>query len=310
MFPKAQRVYNTSHLHPDVCDQAHFMIRLVQADHVTEDIVWGAVVGLGESFTLVELLSFPVYVLANHGDTWNGDGWTWWVTLFVFAPLLILCVRLTLKALKVRVLELVFVEDTKIVWFFDDYREILYELGILGFTASGFEMIIHLFIAAQGISDTRGFFVGLGVATVPNGLGIALCLFNWSQLRYRIKLEQDADNWSRSRRWSKRCSYSCYKCSGSAWWSFVEIFTGLTFFLLFGAGFYIGPSCVTLAGILRLRDLRYTGRFARQVTGFKRPDLPPPLVARASKPEVPPADSTGVHAESQSLVPGLYLRPV
>ena len=73
VFPKADRKYNSSGLAYDVCDQGHFTIRLVDYMNRTGahegPIVWGAVIGLGETFTVEELISFPLYVLRNHGST-------------------------------------------------------------------------------------------------------------------------------------------------------------------------------------------------------------------------------------------------
>ena len=74
VFPKEQRKYNSSGLRYDVCDQGHFTIRLVDYMNRTdaEPIVWGAVIGLSERFTFEELFLFPLFVLRNHGSSWNG----------------------------------------------------------------------------------------------------------------------------------------------------------------------------------------------------------------------------------------------
>ena len=58
--------YNSSLLDPSVCPHAHFGVRIDTYANATTMRV-GVVVGLGESFTIFELLSFPVYVILNHG---------------------------------------------------------------------------------------------------------------------------------------------------------------------------------------------------------------------------------------------------
>ena len=107
VFPVADRKFDSSLLTALNCPQAHFTVRLV--DHGGREdgkpIVWGAVVGLGETFTLTELLSFPLYVLYNHGDTWNQIPYTSWLWCFVFAPLLLAYIRDVMRAWGVDVLD-------------------------------------------------------------------------------------------------------------------------------------------------------------------------------------------------------------
>ena len=66
-----------------------FTIRLVGNGNGSESIRWAAVVGLEEAFTAEELLSFPVFILRNHGPAWNDLGFTAWLWAFVGAPLLL-----------------------------------------------------------------------------------------------------------------------------------------------------------------------------------------------------------------------------
>ena len=52
----------------DGCSDDHFTIRLVDLyTNRTKPIVWGAVLGLAEQFTIQEIVSFPIYVIRNHG---------------------------------------------------------------------------------------------------------------------------------------------------------------------------------------------------------------------------------------------------
>ena len=59
-----QRTFNASLLHPDVCPEKHFTVRLWDHGNRTDGkpIVWGAVIGLGEQFTFLEIVEFPTYV--------------------------------------------------------------------------------------------------------------------------------------------------------------------------------------------------------------------------------------------------------
>ena len=81
VYNKTERKYDSTLLDPSTCADGHFGIRLVQFPNASKDIVWGAVIGLGETFTLEELLSFPIFVLNNHGQTWNELPWTYYVIL-------------------------------------------------------------------------------------------------------------------------------------------------------------------------------------------------------------------------------------
>ena len=299
---KARRKFNASLLNSAVCDQKHFTVRLVQNSNATEDIVWSAVIGLGETFTFVELLSFPVYVLLNHGPTWNDAGWTWLATLLVFAPLLITLVRSSLKTCNVRILELITIKNRKIEVFFEDWREVLYEIAIWGFTSAALEEFIHLALATQGISEPGGFFAGLiAVVLIPNGLGIALALNNWTALRFRKQLFVDKD-WPDS----KRCSRTWYKLSSNPWLAPLEIATGFSFFFLFGAGFFLGPAAIMITGCIRFTDLRYSKYVKFVTTGYARKEG-----SKEGYKEVPPAivpyQVQESVADRPSLIPGIYI---
>ena len=62
------------------CTSHHVSVRLIVHADAPEDIVWGAVVGCDglecERFTPIELLSFPIFVIRNHGPAWNDAAWT------------------------------------------------------------------------------------------------------------------------------------------------------------------------------------------------------------------------------------------
>lgn len=264
VFPKEQRKYNSSGLRYDVCDQGHFTIRLV--DHMNRTdavpIVWGAVIGLAESFTFEELFLFPDFVLRNHGETWNEQGWTIWVTVFVFAPGFLVVLRLMLRACGFKMprsspFTMKFKEgETKptIYWRRENPREMLYELAVIAFVTTMIEEFIHLNIAAQGTSlSDYGYWVGLfAVILFANGLPLYQVLTSWMAIDYRRTEAKDISWWERSK-------HNYWSCSRSPLWAPFEILFGFSYLFLFGAGFWVGPILIMLAGTLRLFELRRRG---------------------------------------------------
>ena len=213
--------------------------------------MWSAVVGLGEKFSVVELLSFPIFVLKNHGERWNQMGWTVWLSFVIFAPLTVWAIRRVCKGLGWPVLELdytvSFQRGVPYVSCRFQARELLYELAVLAFVGTILEMTIHLVYAQWGLAVDYALWVGLvGVILFANGLPLFQVLSTWAALQY-TDAASDA-----SRRAKFRCSSDYLACSNSVWWAPVEIVTGVSYFFLFGAGFYLGPTAIVLAGCLRL----------------------------------------------------------
>lgn len=291
MFPKADRKYNASGLHPSVCDQGHFTIRLVDWMNRTDDkpIIWGAVIGLAESFTFAELMLFPVFVLRNHGSTWNEQGWTIWVTAFVFAPLLIVLVRALLWYLGFPLLN-----STLIVWEVKNWRVPLYELAVLAFVTTMLECFIHLNIAAQGTNmSDYGYWVGLfAVILFANGLPLWQVLTSWAAIEY------DKDEPEKCEGRFAMCLYRYWKCSASPFWAPIEIVTGFSYYLLFGAGFYVGPTAIILAGIVRLRELLTRTRV--------KPAVDEPAIVQGVL--VTKGEDVPLLEDATSQRPGLYVR--
>lgn len=249
VFPKALRKFNASDL--DGCSENHFTIRLLDYANRTngEELVWGAVIGLGERFTFVELLEFPIYVLNNHGPTWNDMWWTAPISFIFLAPLFMWWTRLALKAAGQPVVELDIYVNVRLGrpyimgrW---AAREWLYEIALIGFAGAMIEMFIHLCYAQSYVPMGYGFWVGLiAVIGFANGLPIYQVITAWGAL----KLE--------SRDKTPRCCDASYwRCSASPWWAPFEILFGFSYFLLFGAGFFLGPSAIMVAGMLRMLEL-------------------------------------------------------
>ena len=224
IIPKEKRKFNTSLL--ESCLTGHFTIRLVDYGNRTafkEPIVWGPVIGLGESFTVWELLEFPVYILRNHGEYWNELGYTYWLWLFLGAPIVYHLFRRLLKRKH-------FLQREK--W---DPREVCYEIAIIGFMAAGLEEFTHLMYAQSSASLGYGFWVGfLVVIILAQGTGILFSILLWNTI------------------------YTKNKCLSSRIWAPLEIFTGVSLLLLLGSGFYVGPIAIVSAGAIRFREFNDT----------------------------------------------------
>ena len=225
----------TKDLKHDLCPERSFTIRLVDYKNRTEgghsDIVWAPVIGIKEEFTFQELLEFPIYVLKNHGDTWNGVDYSYYLLLCIGAPLAIFTVRGFLKSCGVLVL-----------WPYGSThaREYLYELSIIGFTAAALEELVHLIYvySETGAEVGKELWIGLfGVIVFGNGFPILIVCLIWTALR-------------RGPVW-KVCGLNF----SSPYWAPLEIASGLSFFFLFGSGFFLGPAALALAGVLRLGEM-------------------------------------------------------
>ena len=221
--------FNSSLLRTDVCNTSHFSIRLRdlnnRSDH--QEIFWSAVIGLGESFTFGELLEFPVYILRNHGDTWNQLGFTYWIHLFIGAPILVNAVRELLRYHDVDVLDPYPLKGRQV-----DMREPFYEVAIIGFTAAALEELTHLLYAQSQAPVSHEFWLGiLFVILFAQGAGVVFVIVVWRGLRNRYV-------------W----------CISHPRWAPLEIATGISFLFLLGSGFYLGPAGIILAGIVRLRE--------------------------------------------------------
>lgn len=246
-------------MHPDVCNASHFTIRLVDYQNRTngEPLVWSPVLGKKEFFELDELASFPVYVLLNHGLAWSDMGYTYPICLFFLAPLFLVLWRSMgtskqppLNSNPMRVVLSGYGYPT-IQLRFVDPRESLYDLAIHAFVAAGLEEFIHLIIAQYGIAIRYQLTVGLAVILASQGIPILYVTFVWNTLLYARDLERQKFIKARQPKW-----HGCYKCSGDPWWGIGEIAMSVIFgVFLFGAGFYVGPVCLFVTGLLRLAEL-------------------------------------------------------
>lgn len=229
VFAKEARKYDASKL--ATCTENHFTIRVIDYHNRTqkghEELVWGAVIGLGEQFTWLELLMFPSYILWNHGDTWTG---LWWTYFAVLALTLAASFAGRIFARNAFGLRMLSAFDWQIRL---EPRAWCYEFAVIGYRAAGLERLLHL-IYAQTQVEEFGYQFGIGVAVllVATDIPIALTEVIWWGLYHR-------DEWH---------SFSSWK------WAPLEVLTGVGWLYLFGAGFYIGPFFNILAGLLRFRE--------------------------------------------------------
>jgi len=312
VFPKHLRKYNASGIHPSVCDQGHITIRLVDFMNRTGEheaaIVWGAVIGLAETFTFEELMLFPVFVLRNHGDTWNEQGWTFWATLFIFAPLTIMLWRSCLTSCGFSVLRsmpvtMKFEKGRRrpvVLWRPENPRVALYEIAVIAFVAVMLEEFIHLNIAAQGVEPGSEYWVGLLVVILfSNGLPLWQVLTSWGAIEYK---RPDPDL-----RLLGNCRHRYWTCAGSSLWAPWEFLFGFSYFLLFGSGFYLGPTMICLAALVRMGELSRRGKPERARPTYRVRFEVVDRTKRDGSEKGAPETAALLEREGEDERPGLYL---
>ena len=225
VFKKEDRKYNTSHLVG--CDHGHFTIRVIDFANRTDnsELVWGSVIGLRESFTVTELLSFPIFIVKNHGVSWNGAGWT----IYAMFPLSI-GLWWTLRS-ALRTFTSASTPSPFDVSMQTRPRAWVYELAIAAFLWSGLEIIVHLLIAQSTAEFGREFFITLFVVV---GLGsmvpLVLTVYSFMSM------------------------YSNKSILSRPFFIPIEMALSTIYLFLFGAGFFLGPCCVFIASVLRVRE--------------------------------------------------------
>lgn len=254
VFKKEDRKFATGVL--STCTENHWSIRITDFHNRSDSsvLVWGGVVGLKEQFSFVELLSFPMFVLSNHGSSWSNLAFTAPLSFLILAPLLIFIVRwfLSMFGLPYVALNLELLVDASWRPFVSGefaVREVLYEIALHAFVGTQIEMFIHLCVAQAGIPLGYGFWVGLfAVIGFANILPIFQVLSAWSALQFELTRPDDKRNFF--------CCKCYLLCSNRKIWAPIEIITGLSYFLLFGSGMFLGPAAIVLAGILSVFESR------------------------------------------------------
>lgn len=287
IFPKEERKYNTSGIHPDVCDQNHWTLRLIDFANRTDgsELRWGAVIGLAEDFTPWEYFIFPWMALQNHSDVWNEAGYSFWLILFLLAPLLVSFIRWGQRRAGWSVLEsspvkMVWEEGQRmptLLWQRENPRALLYDLAVLVLVAWMLEGVWHLIIAVQGTSASDyGVWVALSVIFIPNGLALWQVLVFWEAMEYyRNEPEEGAS-------WFGRQRHGFLVCCRSPLWAPFELFAGVFFLFLFGTGVFAAPIFIILAALLRCCE----------IPGRNKPRQEPPKFRVEVVPWVPEGEDT------------------
>jgi len=254
----------------DNCSSHHASLRIIVHANATEEIVWGAVVGCEglecEKFTALELLSFPIYVIRNHGPAWNNAAWTL-PLIAVLVPLLMalilwwwwggwLAFYVPHGNFFPRDLAHVY-KDRNLHWanlphicWTPSIRLFFYAVAVWAIVVDIFETLAHMLIAARVVptGDT-----GYGIFTF--WFGIKWVLLACVALPWMWAREVPESKWREYRWWVCTCgwfegmgAFSPLWAQGG--WSVLDICIGVGS-LFIGAGFYVFPVAATLAGILR-----------------------------------------------------------
>lgn len=159
-LPNYLKKFNTTLLKN--CSSKHFTIRIVSK----EDFFWGPVIGLGESFTFSEILSFPIYIRRLHGSYWNENG-HYWFWFFIISPLIfVLFTPLYFNFSKQKI------KDVNV-----SLVNTCYEFAILGFLSAFFDKFQHLVMSQMKAEFGSEFWIGLIlVVIVPEVTGLTLSI--------------------------------------------------------------------------------------------------------------------------------------
>ena len=225
VFKKESRKFNASKLLE--CDQGHFTIRVRDFGNRTDGapLIWGAVIGLAESFTFAELVSFPIFVLKNHGDSWNELGWTVYVTgLFTWLGWWLG----RWLAMRLFGMKLLSPFDAEMV---DRPRAWLYDVALISFGWAALEMFVHPCYAQSMAHFGHEFWVGfVGVILIGNGVPAIITAVTWWGVYH--------PNWIIT----------------SPVWIPLELASAFSYLFFFGAGFFVGPAAVFLAALVRIYE--------------------------------------------------------
>lgn len=274
LFPEGKsRQFNTTRLQN--CSSHHFSLRLVKHDNATEDIVWGAVLGCPEfeceRFTIAEQIAFPIFVIRNHGTTWNDAAWT----LPFYAVMVAALMAFVLwwwwggwLAFKVPhgpsfPRQIATMENgsashwanLKCVVWRDSARCVLYAIAVWAILVDVSETLHHYyFIASPSAAQDE---TGLSIFTI--WVSFKLFFFLAAMLPWVWIREIPATQW---RKHKFRCAcddwYDGLSLYSPLWacgqWAFLDLAIGCVAFFFFGAGFFVYPLAIVIAAIFRLLD--------------------------------------------------------
>ena len=253
------------------CASPHVSLRIIVHANATEEIVWGAVVGCEglqcEIFTWLELLSFPIYVIRNHGSAWNMVAWSL-PLIAVLVPLLMalilwwwwggwlaFCVPHGPSFPR----ELAYMQQRKYHWadlpqitWRESPRLFFYAVATWAIVVDIIETLVHTLIAARVVPTGD-----VGYTIFAFWWGIKWVLLACVALPWAWAREVPERLW-RNARWECKCGWftglgplSPFWAQG--FWSLLDICIALLALVPFGAGFYVFPAAAFIAGFLRLR---------------------------------------------------------
>lgn len=237
--------FNASLLDPSVCPNGHFGVRLVTYANAST-IRWGAVIGLGETFTFEvcararvadrqppapapsraaqELASFPLYIINNHGDVWAQLPWTLPLIAVLVPVIDVVAAAATWYRPRRWVPSIVQVPCTVRSW--------LLQFSAWAYAIFGLECLVHLIVAQVGATFGYEFFVALLVVIgFANGAMYLLVILIWNAHLYDLG------------------------CFSDPWWAFAEVSLGLGAVVVLGGGVFVGPACLVLDALYRLTEL-------------------------------------------------------
>ena len=259
--------FNTSLL--SNCSSKHFSVRLVAHSNATEGIVYGIVIGCEglacERFTPLELLSFPVYVIRNHGPTWNNATWTLvlialtvpWVMGFVLwwwhggwlAFHVPVSVSFPRQLASMQFPEKHWAKLRGVCWVWSP-RCVAYAVATYAIVVDLLETLAHLLIAAKDVpTGDAGYYMFMWWYALKIAFLLAVALpWLWAR-NVPEKL------W-RTYRWECKCgwfqgmgAFSPFWAHG--FWSVLDMAVAVGA-LFVGAGFYLFSVAAFVAGSIRL----------------------------------------------------------
>jgi hypothetical protein len=270
-------------------NETMFSIRLWALPTATGKTYWQVSLrGLPPTAWLFELYFMPVHILSMHGIQWTRLGWTFPLilgSLLIVAFLLgilfstdmrdqfyqVLCccgygfgyggygsrsflnrsktdpiiTRPDLRSNEDLVLksgeERVIVSRARP---YIEWRRVLYLVAIVSFSAALIEIVIHLYMAQHKVEQeetlwTHGVLLMMLAANVAPILFVLL-MYGSMFLRPVNQYRDGQSHWCTAAFW------------GHPVWCVPELLIGLALPLLLGSGFFLGPVCIALAGLVRM----------------------------------------------------------
>ena len=296
LLPKGEaRMFNAGQLKD--CDSDHFSIRLVTYDNASHDLTYSIALGCEdglqcERFTFEELFLFPLYVRRTHESHWNEAGYTlpiiaivvivlyasglWfffgksWLALY--EPVSILPPQKIYELLRsYKDAYNPLFRDLPCVMWKPSLRAGIYAIVVCALVIDIFESVTHVFIAVHALNkasqpyEARGVGLFIGVVLLFGKImPLILVALVW---RFHRAIPEYV--W---RTYAFKCM--CNKWKGLGWyspmwahgaWSIIEIwFLGVAGLVWLGAGFWVFPFGMLIAGAFRL------GIWVVNPDGYKR----------------------------------------